>query len=273
MSYEHGVNFLIYQSFIIFDEVHSLRMDCFLDGVKYADRVEMNTSNKRTFFGKIANGLRSTAKRMCGTREEHFTKDDHVELVRLVDNLKKPFINDHQNDNNVYQLVMATFSDLTIEDQADRIPEYINIVEGDASKVNGKVITSSYNKLGTTKSPYISSKHEFGITKLRDKSNANKDLTTWYTYRGYLSEYVDFINGISCKIYNGTQVSQQTLAALLAAFPSAPSPVLGSMRLPRTPRGRPASSGGRRTKRSKHHRRTKRAKHANRSKQTCRRKH
>jgi hypothetical protein len=252
-------------------------MDYFLDGVKYAGRVEMNFVKR----------IRNTAKRMCGTREkEPFTNDDSDTLFHLVELLKKPFINDHPNDRNVYALNMTTFTGLTIEEQADKIPNYMNIVDGDRSKVNGKVITSSYDELGTTKSPYISSAQEFGITKSYD-TPYDKNLTTWYDYKGYLSDYVKFINSISCKTHNDNDVSTLQLNALpLKPKPVLPKPVLisGPSRAPVTPRRRPAqapaqapaSSGGRRTKRakrSKHTRHTKRAKRSKRSKHTRRRKH
>jgi hypothetical protein len=239
-----------------------------LDGVKYAGRVEM--SNSRTFGKKFINVFRS----MCSTREEEpFNADDGDKLFHLVERLKMPFINDHQNDRNVYRLVMNDFNQLTIGDQVDRIPKYINIVNGDKGKVNGKVITSSYTELSTTKSPYITPDLEFGITMLREKSNANKDLITWNTYTIYLLDYVDFINKISCKTYDDTNIYQLTLDKLPLEPKQAPlefKPFVG--RLPKTPRERPAS-GGRRTKRAKHHRRTKRAKRSKRSKHTRRRKH
>jgi len=239
-------------------------MDCFLDGVKYAGRVEMN--NSRTFGKKFINVFRS----MCSTREkeEPFNADDGDKLFHLVERLKMPFINDHPNDNNVYGLVMNDFNKLTIGDQVDRIPKYINIVNGDKGKVNGKVITSSYTELSTTKSPYITPDLEFGITMLREKSNANKDLTTWNTYTTYLLQYVDFIKSISCKTYDGTNIYQLTLDKLPLEPKQAPLEFKQS-RAPVTPRRR----GGRRTKRTKHHRRTKRAKRSKRSNHTRRRKH
>jgi hypothetical protein len=268
-------------------------MDCFLDGVKYAGRVEMSNSRNKTYSRRFINGIhytanmiRSTAKKVCGTREEEepFTNDDHVELVRLVELLKMPFINDHPNDRNVYQLYMNEFNKLTIEQQAYIIPEYIKRVNGHNSNVKHHLIAPSYTEVSTTKLN-TSSKYEFGITTTTKISYTN-NLTSWRNYSEYLSEYVDFIDKISCKTYKGTEVSRLTLAALLDAFPSAafpsaptstPSPVLGSTRLPITPRGKgklpaqaPVSSGGRRTKRTKHHRRTKRAK---RSKHTRRHKH
>lgn len=216
---------------------------------------------------------------MCGTREkEPFTNDDSDKLFHLVESLKKPFINDHPNDRNVYALNMTTFTGLTIEEQADKIPEYLNKVDGDRSKVKDNAIAPSYTKLLTTKSLNISSEDEFGINKSYDIPY-DKNLTTWHDYKGYLSDYVKFINSISCKTHNDNDVSRLQLNAL----PLKPKPVLisGPPRAPVTPRRRPAqapaqapvSSGGRRTKRTKHHHRTKRAKRSKRSNHTRRCKH
>jgi len=245
-----------------------------LDGVKYAGKVEMSISNNTTFFGKIAKSIRSTAKRMCGTRESNisdFNEKDRVDLVELVKSLQTPFINHDKSDRNVYKLNMSKFLGLSIDQQKELIGQYLYKADDKPLEVVNDNERALYGK----DVPFLPSEH-FGIEA--SPIGYSENLPTWKTYREYLLEYVTFIDTISCKKYGELAVSNQPLRSL----PWAPPPPPGSSKAPVTPRGkRPApaqasasvSSGGRRTKRTKHHRRTKRAKRSKRSNHTKRRKH
>jgi hypothetical protein len=242
-----------------------------LDGVKYAGRVEMSNSNNTTFFGKIAKGIRSTAKRMCGTRENNisdFNEKDRLELVRLVKLLQTKFLNDDKSDRNVYTLDMSKFLGLSIDQQKELIGQYVRKAD---AKPN-EVVNDNKRALLGKDLPFLS-RESFGITISPTVYNGN--LPTWKTYREYLLEYYIFIDKISCKQYDKRAVSNQPLRSLPWA------PVVSS-KAPVTPRGArpaqapaqaPASSGGRRTKRTKHTHRAKHTKRAKRSNHTRRRKH
>jgi hypothetical protein len=243
-----------------------------LDGVKYAGRVEMSNPSSTTFFEKIAKGIRSTAKKVCGMRGNNnskFNEKDRVDLVELVKSLQTPFINHDKSDRNVYKLDMSIFLGLSIDQQKELIGQYLyKADEHPLEVVNDNKREALYGK----DVPFLASEH-FGIEA--SPIGYNENLPTWKIYREYLLKYLTFIDTISCKKYGELEVSNQPLRSL----PWAPPPPPGSSKAAVTPRGkRPApaqasasvSSGGRRTKRTKHHRRTKRTKRSNHTK---RRKH
>jgi len=235
-----------------------------MDGVKYAGRVEMSNPNNTTFFGKFVKGIRSTAKKVCGMRGNNnskFNEKDRVDLVELVKSLQTPFINHDKSDRNVYKLNMSKFLGLSIDQQKELIGQYVYKADEHPLEVVNDNKLALYGK----DVPFLPSEH-FGIEA--SPIGYNENLPTWKIYREYLLKYLTFIDTISCKKYGELEVSNQPLRSLPWAPP-------GSSKAPVTPRGkRPAqasvSSGGRRTKRTKHHRRTKRTKRSNHTK---RRKH
>jgi len=197
-------------------------MDCFLDGVKYAGRVEMSLGFG---FNRML-GWNENEKPEAEAEEiEH--EDPRMTLKKLYDPLKMPFRGEDGTVVYSYQLNMGKLGDATILDVIQGITDF-----------QERPTTNILNE----RNPSIS------ITRVLVRNPVpDPTVTSGAQVNQFASMLTSLKNFLIANTENNVFNKNATLASLLPAPPS---------RAPVTPRRK----GGRRTKHAKHHHRTKRAK-------------
>ena len=202
-------------------------MDCFLDGVKYADKVEMAAFGlNRLLFGSNKN----ENEKQEAEEIEH--EDPRITLKKFYDALSKPFLSKDGTVQYRYQLNMGKLGDATISNIVDGISQF----ENRPRKTN--ILTETSISITRDPAPYA-------IITSGDEVNQ---------FVSILSELKQFlIANTENNVFN----KNARLADLLPALPS---------RAPVTPRGRGGrrtkrAKHTRHTKRSKRTKQTRRRKH------------
>ena len=208
-------------------------MDFFLDGVKYAGRVEMAAFGLNRFiFGENDK-----------SEAVEITIEDRRKLNNLCKALDKAFYGMDGDISYSYHLDMMKIKDATLSDIV------IGITAVEERTRNG----NTPNQIPINPSILIRREQV-------NNSYRKNDMTKVTTLVSLLSELKQFITvDLKDKLFNGSSINNTTLRALLPEIIS---------RAPVTPRGSraAASFGGRRTKRNKCANRSKRSKHTKRRK-------